>query len=61
VDDVFRSVGGAISSAFQNTLDALEGLFQGAFGSASGTLGLPLLFLVSFVGLGALAWYLAKR
>jgi hypothetical protein len=59
--DAVGSIGGAIGNAIEGLFDALGGFLRGAFGAASGNLGLPLLFIVGFVGLGVLAWYLAKR
>ncbi len=59
--DLLRSVGQIISNAFESVINAIQGLFQGAFGSVSGTLGLPLLFIGGFLVLGVVAWALAKR
>lgn len=59
--DAISSVGQVIVNALESVFDAIGGLLRGAFGTASGGLGLPLLFVVGFLGLGALAWFLAKR
>jgi hypothetical protein len=59
--DAVGSVGGAIANAIEGLFDMIGGLLRGAFGAASGGLGLPILFIIVFVGLGFLAWFLAKR
>ena len=59
--DLLGAVGQAISGAFKDVVDAIQGAFQGAFGAASGSLGLPFLFVGGFIVLGIAAWALAKR
>ena len=58
--DLLGAVGQAISGAFKDVVDVIQGAFQGAFGAAW-VLGLPFLFVGGFIVLGIAAWALAKR
>jgi hypothetical protein len=61
VGELAGSIGQAITNLFAGMFRAIEGALQGVFGAVSGALPMPILFVVTFVGLGAAAWFLAKR